>query len=209
MMTTLKTKLLTLLLLLSGSTLMVACNGNGNNTATNGTATEATPEVAKLPIAYIQVDSLMQKYQYSLDVQEEILRKMEDAQATINQHGRALEQEMRDFQRKVENNAFFDQSRAQREQQRILKKQEEFQALNQRLSAEVAEYQLKLQKALSDTIFSQVNQYNAEIGKYHMILTNTGVLVVDKSYDITEEVVKYLNNKYTPATPATSDTPKE
>lgn len=209
MMTTLKTKLLTLLLLLSGSTLMVACNGNGNNTATNGTATEATTEVAKLPIAYIQVDSLMQKYQYSLDVQEEILRKMEDAQATINQHGRALEQEMRDFQRKVENNAFFDQSRAQREQQRILKKQEEFQALNQRLSAEVAEHQLKLQKALSDTIFSQVNQYNAEIGKYHMILTNTGVLVVDKSYDITEEVVKYLNNRYTPATPATSDTPKE
>lgn len=176
-----------------------ACGNNKSNSGTSSAAVTDSVAGARLPIAYINVDSLMVRYQYSIDVQEQLLRKAEDSQATINQQGRALEQDMREFQRKVENNAFFDQSRAQREQERILKKQEDFQVLNQRLSAELAQQQMELQKALSDTIFSQVNQYNREIGHYQMILTNAGLLVVDDMYDITEEVVKYLNSKYTPS----------
>ncbi|MDO5036091.1 MAG: OmpH family outer membrane protein [Porphyromonas sp.] len=197
MMKNLKNFLLPLVATATVALFLVSCNDKTNTNTQVGSSDSIVG--SKLPIAYVNIDSLMLKYQYSLDVQEKLLRKAEESQATINQHGRSLEKEMKEFQRKLENNAFFDQSRAQREQERIMKRQEDFQLLNQKLSNELAQQQMELQQALSDTIFTLLNSYNKEIGHYQMILNNAGVLVVDPSYDITEDVVKYLNSKYTPA----------
>ena len=158
--------------------------------------------ISVLPIAYVNVDSLLNNYYYSRDLNEQMVRKTESAQATLNEQGRALEAEMKEFQRKLENNAFFDRSRAEKEQQRILKKQEDFRQLNQRLTLELQQKQEETNRNLRDTIMSQMQAFNA-LHKYHVIFSNAmndNILFADKAYDITKEVVEFLNKQYVPAT---------
>ena len=66
-----------------------------------------------LPIAYVNVDSLLLNYNYSKDLNEIIIKKQENSRASVNQKLRSLQTEMQDFQRKVENNAFLTRERAE------------------------------------------------------------------------------------------------
>lgn len=155
-----------------------------------------------MPIAYVNLDSLLNNYTMAVEMRDRLMRKMESSQATINQQARSLEKDMQEFQRKVENNAFFDQSRAQREQERILKKQQDFQNNSQRLQAELMQEEADMNLKLRDAIMEQVQKYNAEIGKFQVIFSNAGgdnILFAEKVYDITEAVTKYLNDNYNSA----------
>ena len=183
---------------------LASCSGTGKNNADTTAVVSGDSVAGRMPIAYIELDSLMANYKYYTEVQEELMREMENRQATVNTKGRNLESEMKEFQRKVESNAFLSQERAQREQERILKLQQEFQQLNQQLQVELMKLEAERTKAVTDTILTLVRQYNAEVGKYQMILTSNAsgignVITADQSYNITEEVTKYLNDRYTPA----------
>lgn len=181
----------------------VNCADNKGHQQTSGTnVASGDSAVALMPLAYIDLDSLIVNYKYANQVQDELMREMESRQATFNQKQRNFENEARDFQRKVENNAFFDQSRAQREQERILKLQQQLQELSQKLQVELLQLEAEKMKALTDTIMSHVRLYNDQVGHYQMILTNKSndnIIYADKKYDITDEVTKYLNDQYKPA----------
>lgn len=154
-----------------------------------------------MPIAYVTIDSLMTQYNYAKDVNDKLMASAETKQANLNAQGRQLEKEMQDFQYKMNNNAFFSQERAEREYQRLAKKQQDFQQLQQKLSGELMEEQAKTMKSLSDTIWSQIRTYNELHGHYQVILTNQGGSIIYSvpMYDITEEVIKYLNDQYDPS----------
>ena len=192
---------LTLALVLALAT--ISCNKSDQQSHNQATATTVGDStIARLPIAYVDLDSLLANYKYANQVQDELMREMESRQATFNQKQRNFESEAREFQRKVENNAFFDQGRAQREQERIMKLQQQLQELSQKLQVELMQLEADKMQALSDTIMAHVQQYNDEVGKYQMILSNKAhdnILCADKSYDITTQVTKYLNDRYTPA----------
>ena len=151
-----------------------------------------------LPIAYVNVDSLLLNYNYSKDLNEIILKKQENSRANITQKARSLQSEMQDFQRKVENNAFLTRERAEQEQQRLLKKQEELQTLDNRLAQELMQEQEKLNEQLRDTVVSQLKTFNKDRG-YQVVFSNTvgdNILLAGDAYDITTELLEYLNKSY-------------
>ncbi len=153
----------------------------------------------KLPIAYINLDSLLQDYNYSKDLNEQLLRKRENSQASYNQKARQFEQEAAEFQRKYENNAFLTQQRLQSEQQRLLLKQQELQQLDESLSQELAVEMQKMNEQLRDTIYSFLKVYNKELN-YHLIFSNTmsdNIMISNDMYNITKDVVQALNARYT------------
>jgi len=98
----------------------------------------------KLPIAYVNVDSLLTHYDLAKDLNESLLRKQENSRANLTEKGRVLQGEMAEFQRKVENNAFLSRERAESEQQRLVSKQQELQQLDQRLSGALMAEQQKM-----------------------------------------------------------------
>ncbi|MDD4432933.1 MAG: OmpH family outer membrane protein [Parabacteroides sp.] len=154
-----------------------------------------------LPIAYVNVDSLLLNYNYSKDLNEIIIKKQENSRASVNQKLRSLQTEMQDFQRKVENNAFLTRERAEQEQARLMKKQQELQDFDNRLAQELVSEQQRLNEQLRDTLVSQLRVYNKDKG-YQVILSNTmgdNILLAGDSYDITKEVIEYLNKNYAPA----------
>ena len=109
---------------------------------------------------------------------------------------------MQEFQRKIENNAFLTRERAEQEQQRLLQKQQELQELDARLSQELMNEQQKLNEQLRDTVVAQLKVFNKDKG-YQIIYSNTlgdNILLANDIYDITAEVLDYLNKNY--STPA-------
>ena len=162
------------------------------------TFASAGDTTALLPIAYVNVDSLLLNYNYSKDLNEIILKKQENSRANITQKARSLESEMKDFQRKIENNAFLTRERAEQEQQRLLKKQEELQNLDNQLAQELMQEQQKLNEQLRDTIVSQLRAFNQDKG-FQVVFSNTvgdNILLAGDSYDITAELLEFLNKNY-------------
>ncbi|MFM2290245.1 MAG: hypothetical protein RIS29_58 [Bacteroidota bacterium] len=158
---------------------------------------KTTGKVSKLPIAFINVDSLLLNYQFAKDANESLIKKQEDSRLTINTRARQLQTEMAEFQRKLENNAFLSRDRAEQEQMRLQRKQQELQQLDGQLSKQLLGVQQKMSEELRDTINKFLKEYNKD-HKYEMIISNTSndnVLYAEKAYDITEEVTKLLNER--------------
>ncbi|KAB2819292.1 MAG: OmpH family outer membrane protein, partial [Paludibacter sp.] len=144
----------------------------------------------KLPIAYVNVDSLLLNYQFAKESNETLLKKQEDSRLDLNVQARQLQGEMAEFQRKLENNAFLSRERAEQEQNRLMRKEQDLQQLNAKLSQELMEVQQKVSEELRDTINAFLKEYNKD-KKYEMIISNTAsdnILLANDGYDITQEV---------------------
>ena len=157
-----------------------------------------------LPIAYINVDSLLMNYNFATDLNEALMRKEESSRASLTQKERQVQTAYQDFQRKIENNAFLTQQRAAEEQQRIEKMGEEYQRMAQQLGNELGLEQQKLNIQLSDSVREALKDFNRN-KNFEVILSNTAsdnILLAHPKYDITDEIVVLMNKRYGPATSA-------
>ena len=169
----------------------------------DSTAGNAAPAVAgaNLKIAYVEVDSLLTKYRYWNDLNEEMIKKEENIRTTLNEKAKELDGEMREFQRKIENNGFASRERAEQENARLLQKQRDLQQLQEKLYTDLQAENQKNSLQLRDSINSFLKVYNQTKG-YSLIISNTqldNLLFADKSLDITQEIVDGLNARYNPA----------
>ncbi len=149
-----------------------------------------------LPIAYINTDTLLMNWEYSKKKQEELMSKEESARAEYNQKARVFQQDVAEFQRKVQNNGFLSLDRAQKEQERLQGVEAELQELNERLSNELAEETMNVNMELRQIITDFLAEYAK--GRYVLVLSNTmgdNVLYSAPGLDITAEVVEQLNER--------------
>lgn len=152
----------------------------------------------KLPIAYINVDSLLSNYKFAKEANESLIKKQEDSRLNVNTRARQLQVEMNEFQRKLENNAFLSRERAEQEQSKLLKKQQDLQELDGKLSQQLLQVQQKMSEQLRDTINNFLKTYNKD-HKYEVIFSNTAsdnILFAVEGYDITAEITELLNERY-------------
>ncbi|MEG1616361.1 MAG: OmpH family outer membrane protein [Bacteroidales bacterium] len=166
--------------------------------STNTTTSSSEVSLAQLPLAYINIDSLLTNYNYAKDLNEALLRKQENSRASINEKGKALERDVADFQRKVQSNAFLSEQRAQQEAQRLQKQEADLNEMSNRLSNELMLEQQKMNAQLNDSIHNFLKEYN-KTKKYEFIFSNTmgdNILIANPKYDITQEVLEMLNQRY-------------
>lgn len=151
-----------------------------------------------LPIAYLNIDSVLTQYQFAIEASDKLMTKQEDARLKLNTKARTLQSEAADFQRKLENGAFMSRDRAEQKQQELLKKQNDLQELEAKLTNDIMLENQKLNMQLADTINNFLREFNAD-GRYQVIFANAGkdnILQAADGYDITAEVVEALNTRY-------------
>ena len=173
----------------------------GNNNAAPAAAATGAAGASNMKIAFVEIDSLLSKYHFCNDVNEEMLKKEENIRTTLNEKGKKLEKQAAEFQRKYENNGFVSPERTQQEYQRIQKQQQELQELQQKLTNELAAENQKNTLELRDSINAFLKVYNQEKG-YDLIISNSGfdnLLYGNPAYNITNEVVEGLNARYNPS----------
>lgn len=153
----------------------------------------------QLPLAYINIDSLLLNYTFAKNANEALISKQESSRATLNSRARQLQTEMDEFNRKLENQAFLSRERAEEAQRSIMQKQQDLQKMEANLSQQLLEQQQKMSEQLRDTINAFLKVYNKD-GKYQMIISNTAndnILYAGKGYDITSDVIEKLNARHT------------
>lgn len=82
-----------------------------------------------------------------------------------------------------------------------MKKQQELQELDSRLTQELMEQTQAMNEQLRDTVVHYLKQYNQGKG-YQIIFSNTAgspIFLADDAYNITNEIVEYLNKRYSGA----------
>ena len=154
----------------------------------------------RLPLAYVRTDSLLSNYKFYNDLSEEMMRKRDDKMLIYKRQEDKFQKEVLDFREKVEKNAFYSTERAQQENNRLTRLGQELEktgaAIEQELSIEV----MKMQQQLNDTIKEALKEFNIP-KKYEMIFSNVGtdnILYAEDAYDITIEVIEFLNARYVP-----------
>ncbi len=173
------------------------CTGNANKQAVT-TSTEAGGGLSEMKIAFVEVDTLLAKYNFCIDLNEAMVKKSENVRLTLNQKARELEKQKQEFQTKYQNNAYLSQERAQQEYNRIAKLEQDLQNLSNKLQSELASENEKNSLQLRDSINAFLKDYNKTKG-YSMIISNTGfdnLLYADSIYNITAEIVNGLNARY-------------
>lgn len=166
----------------------------------------ASVSEASMPVAFVEVDSLLLNYTYSIDLNEQITKKFENSRANLTEKLRKLQTEATDFQRKAETGAFLSRERMEAEQQRIMQKDQELQELQAQMSQELGEEQLRINEELRKTIVSQLREFNKGKG-FHIVYgkMNDNILYADDAYNITKEVIDYLNGRYASSPAAKAD----
>lgn len=177
---------------------MTQCSGDKNSVPADKQAEAASEQPAGLKIAYVEVDSLLSQYQLSKELNEAMMKKEENIRATVNKKSNDLQNQVNEFQRKLENNAFLSEERARQEQDRLVKVQQNLQELQGRLASELQSETQKNTLMLRDSIRNFMNDYN-KTHKYSMIVSNAGfdnLLYADSTLNITVDIVKGLNARY-------------
>lgn len=186
-------------LLLAGACVsgIVSC-ADSKTTAVEPACRVVMSDTCRLPIAYINVDSLLMNYEFAKDLNEELIRKTEDARMTLNSQAASLEKEVNEFQRKLQTNAFLSEERAQQEANRLQKKKDALDQQNLKMQQDLAQEQAQMNARLGDSIRNFLKEYN-EVKKFEMIFSNTmydNILLDFPRYDITGEVLTQLNQRY-------------
>lgn len=190
-----------LLLFCVAAVMMASCNQSAKQaeTAVSQQCNVKVEEGCRLPIAVINVDSLLQSYDLNLEESERLMRKGEDMRLDLNQRANSLQNEMIDFQKKLENQAFLSRERAEAEQRRLVKKEQDLNVLAQEKEQELMFEQQQLSIRLLDSVNSVIRTLNAD-GKYHLVIStsalNNNVLFAAPEYDITQEAIEMLNERY-------------
>ncbi len=151
-----------------------------------------------MKIAFVEVDTLLAKYNFCVDLNEAMVKKSENVRLTLNQKAKELDRQKQEFQTKVQNNAYATQERAQQEYNRIAKLEQDLQELSNKLQSELMSENEKNSLQLRDSINAFLKEYNKTKG-YSMIISNTGfdnLLYADPVYNITQEILDGLNARY-------------
>lgn len=149
-------------------------------------------------IVYINTDTLLNKYKLAVELNEAFLKKQEDRRTELNIKAKSLEQEVAEFQRKLQNNGFISEARAIEARDQLYVKQENLRRLQEEMLDKATREKNELDKQLFDELTSFLKEYNGEKGFNIVLSTQLGgnVLYAEDGFDITNDIVGRLNANY-------------
>lgn len=168
------------------------CKQQGSTTSTQ----ESVPvAVSGLKIAFIDVDSLILNYAFYQDLSEELLRKEENYRLVLTEEANKFQKEVDEFNRKIQNNVFSSQERAQQESNRLEKKRQSIDEKSVKYSNELDLENRQNSQQVSEAIDAYVKEYNKSHG-FNLILTRSSLVYADDVMNITAEILEGLNAEY-------------
>ena len=173
-----------------------SCQGKTEQKSAPSTPSEV--QATGLPIALVRMDSVSSQYKFAQEVKEALEKDAIAHQTRLQGKSAAIQKAAADFERRMRINAFVSAEAQQAEQPKIIRMQQEGEALSAELSQKLAMKQQSLLQDVMTEIRAQLKEYNKD-GRYKLILTQVGdnVLYSDEALDITDDFIKYLNEHYT------------
>ncbi len=168
----------------------------------------ATKSDGTATVAFVNADSLFRNYKFYTDLTENFNRKRQEQEGTLQSKQYEFERKYAEFQEKV-SKRLVTTRQAEDMQNQLARQQESLYQLRDQLTAEMMEAESVMNQGLRDSINSYLEHFNKQFG-YSIIFSSVGnVLYGQESVDITEAVIKGLNERYTPSVATKEETEKK
>ena len=184
------------------------------SSTTNKPTSVQVSESKGLKIAFIDMDSVSNNYDYQKDIKSLLESKQKSAESSLKAKENALKEKYKSFQTKA---AAFQQKASKvrseaeqaalqpeanalkNEEAAIAKLEQEYQTEQAKLSQDFQEKFAQYTKEFNDTIEAFLQEYGESNG-YDLLLGKSsatgGVLYGKQAYDVTTDVIKALNERY-------------
>ncbi len=150
--------------------------------------------------AYVQVDSLLRNYDYFKDTQDSLEKRRQQLEKEVAGRTRSLENEVVAAQRQA-NSMTLEQ--AQLTEQNLRRKEQELMRYQNELGRQFAESEQKKNEELINNITKYLEKYTQD-KPYKIVFGYSkggGILYAANRFDITQDVLKGLNQDYQAARP--------
>lgn len=173
---------------------------SGETKVQNGTKSNCTiniDSIKGLKIVYVNLDTIMYRYEFALDINKEMISKEARISATLDGKRKKLEEEIADFEYRCNAKLLATEEQFIEERDKIIKKEQEFVKQRDELYMQLESENMARSKELRDSINSYILEHNQTKG-YDFILTKIGdnILYANSTLDITMEIVEGLNKRY-------------
>lgn len=155
--------------------------------------------VGELKIAYVNTDTLMAKYQYAIDLK----KRVEQATNKQESFARQEEQFQADYQNYLQTGEKLSYAQQQEKERELKERYDKLMQQEKQYANSMMQEQKNLQdesEKMTQTVYDFIRDYNAQNHEYHLILArsfnSSPILYGDVRMDITDEIVKGLNEDY-------------
>ncbi|MBR3960578.1 MAG: OmpH family outer membrane protein [Bacteroidales bacterium] len=165
-----------------------------------------------LKIAYVNTDSLNANYKYIKDLEKELNAFKQGKENSLKQQMDKLQADSKalqdDYQNYLQNGSSMSLTQQQNKEAELKKRDAEIKKRAQQLAqleqdytSQILEKQTSENKKMIDAVYAFIREYNAQNQQFNLILAKTGtelpfILYGDEAMDITDEIVKGLNEEY-------------
>src|SRR4030042_1780162 len=155
------------------------------------------PEVAPAGIAYVNVDTLIFKFNMFFDMRDNLMEKQKKAEAELNSKAGQYERNARDYQEKV-NKGLVTRATAAGMEQSLMQQQQELVNLRDNLQSNLIEEEQGMNRQILEYITSFLEDNKSEYNYQYILGKSFGgqVLYGDATLDITQKVLDAINKKY-------------
>ena len=171
--------------------------GGNNKSKVNTEATAPLQKEGGLTVAYVNTDTLLAKYQYAIDMEQELMAYKDQMERSGRQQ---MEQFQKDYENYLKTGSTMTLTQQQAKEEELKKRAEKMQTLEQELTAKIMERQMSENTKLLNAIFAFIREYNAANQQFDVILrksfNDTPVLYANPAMDITDEILAGLNEEY-------------
>ena len=171
-------------------------NKNGQN---SGSDDKAVINRDGLKIAYVKADSVILNYKLAEFLHDDFTKKQEVFSGEYTTKRKSFEKDAAAFQEKLQRGGFLSEQSAVKERDRLVGLEQEILKMDQDLSTRLGEMQNTNSQQVLDSLLNSLKQYNAN-KNYDYILNASSILIGDEGDNITAEVLKLMNEKYTATT---------
>lgn len=165
-----------------------------------------------LKIAYVNTDSLNANYKYIKDLEKELNAFKQGKENSLKQQMDKLQADSKalqdDYQNYLQNGSSMSLTQQQNKEAELKKRDAEIKKRAQQLAqleqdytSQILEKQTSENKKMIDAVYAFIREYNAQNQQFNLILAKTGtelpfILYGDEAMDITDEIIKGLNEEY-------------
>ncbi len=188
-----KKTILKMLSLLAAVVLTASCNNSAPKM--DDTPATADEQDQGLRIAFVELDSLTEHYEYAKVMRDSLEKMSANANAVLSNKERELQRSENSIRTRLQNNGFTSEQQYNAAVAALEQERNNGVALASRLNNELEQKRADFLQALQDSLDNFLTEYNAD-KKYDIILNKATVLLSDKKFDITQDVINGMNERY-------------
>ncbi len=166
----------------------------------NKKSTPSDVSASELPaggIAYVNIDTVIFKFNMFADRRDELMTKQKSAEAELNSKGTQYEKGVRDYQEKV-NKGLVTRATAAQMEQALTTQQQELLSLRDNLQSNLMEEEQVMNRQILEYITKFLDENKATYNYQFILGKSFGSVVLygDSGLDITKTVLDAINAKY-------------